>query len=85
MGGGRAAAAPAHVNPGLCGDCIHARVVENRRGSRFYLCGLSVVDPAFPRYPPLPVLSCAGYDRAPDAADGAGGATNGPADRGTGG
>lgn len=49
------------MNPGLCGDCVHARVVESRRGSRFYLCGLSAVDPRFPKYPRLPVLRCGGY------------------------
>ncbi len=46
---------------GLCESCTHVRIVENRRGSRFYLCELSAVDPAFPRYPRLPVLQCRGY------------------------
>lgn len=49
--------------PGLCGSCIHARVVENRRGSRFWLCERSRTDPAFPRYPALPVVACRGYER----------------------
>jgi hypothetical protein len=40
---------------------LNARVIENRRGSKFYLCQLSQVDPRFPKYPPLPVTSCAGY------------------------
>jgi len=48
-------------DPGLCGSCRHARVVENRRGSRFYMCLRSKTDPNFPRYPPLPVLACPGY------------------------
>ena len=48
-------------NPGLCGSCVHARIIENRRGSRFYMCELSKVDPAFPKYPPLPVVKCSGY------------------------
>ena len=47
--------------PGLCGVCEHARVLENRRRSRFYLCELSRVDPRYPRYPPLPVLACIGF------------------------
>lgn len=47
--------------PGLCGTCRHARSIENRRGSRFHLCLLAATDPAFPRYPVLPVLSCRGY------------------------
>lgn len=49
------------IEPGLCGSCQHARVVETRTGSRFYLCQLSRVDPRFPRYPRLPVLRCPGY------------------------
>lgn len=47
---------------GLCSVCRHRRVVANRRGSRFYLCEKSKDDPRFPRYPPLPVLRCAGFE-----------------------
>lgn len=46
---------------GLCGRCRHARTVRSRRGSRFWLCARSRSDPRFPRYPTLPVLSCAGF------------------------
>jgi hypothetical protein len=53
-------------NPGLCASCEHSRVIETVRGSRFYLCRLSETDPRFPRYPPLPVLRCDGYE--PNAA-----------------
>jgi hypothetical protein len=35
--------------------------VETRKGSRFYLCTLSEVDPRFPKYPRIPVLQCRGY------------------------
>jgi hypothetical protein len=52
-------------DPGLCGSCANSRVVETRTGSRFFLCQLSAVDPAFPRYPRLPVLRCRGYTPAP--------------------
>lgn len=48
-------------DPGLCGSCRHARVVENRKGSRFRLCLKSKTDPNFPRYPNLPVVACPGY------------------------
>ena len=48
-------------DPGLCASCRHHRIIENRRGSRFWLCALSRTDPAFPRYPRLPVLACRGY------------------------
>lgn len=47
--------------PGLCASCAHHRVIENRRGSRFHLCEKSKKDPRFPKYPPIPVLRCAGY------------------------
>ena len=51
----------AEDNAGLCGACTHSRVVENARGSRFYLCRLSESDARFPKYPRLPVLGCDGY------------------------
>jgi len=47
---------------GLCARCVHAHVIENRRGSRFYRCRLADVDPSFPRYPGLPVLACRGFE-----------------------
>jgi hypothetical protein len=47
---------------GLCIVCRHHRVVQNRRGSRFYLCELSKIDPSFRRYPALPVMSCRGFE-----------------------
>ena len=47
---------------GLCATCAHRREVPNRRGSVFYLCQRSRSDPAYPRYPRLPVLSCPGYE-----------------------
>jgi hypothetical protein len=49
---------------GLCESCRFSRVVENRRGSRFHLCGLAECNPHFPKYPRLPVLACSGYDPA---------------------
>jgi len=36
-------------------------VVTSSKGSRFYLCRLSAVDPRFPKYPPIPVLVCSGF------------------------
>jgi hypothetical protein len=36
----------------------------------FWLCRRSETDPAFPRYPALPVLACTGYEPAvPTAPD----------------
>jgi hypothetical protein len=46
---------------GLCADCRFAQRIESERGSVFYLCERSRTDPAFPKYPRLPVLQCAGY------------------------
>lgn len=51
------------VRAGLCERCAHAQIVTGR-SSRFYLCRLSVSDPRFPRYPPLPVVECAGFQPA---------------------
>jgi hypothetical protein len=46
---------------GLCANCLHARVITSAKGSEFLLCQLSQSDPAFPKYPRLPVLQCSGY------------------------
>lgn len=53
---------------GLCDRCLHQRLVPNTRGSVFSLCERSRVDPAYPRYPRLPVLSCPGFEPAPPPA-----------------
>ena len=46
---------------GLCVVCLHAREVVSDRGSRFLLCDRSRTDPAYTRYPSLPVLRCPGF------------------------
>ncbi len=46
--------------PGLCAACTHLRLLASPR-SVFVRCGLAATDPAFPRYPALPVSRCAGY------------------------
>ena len=50
-------AAPA----GLCVDCRHLRLLRSGR-SRFVRCMLAESDAAYPRYPVLPVLECAGHE-----------------------
>jgi hypothetical protein len=50
------------VFAGLCESCSHAQIIDSRRGSRFWLCGLSRADPRFPKYPRLPVVRCGGYE-----------------------
>jgi hypothetical protein len=48
---------------GLCFTCRHARRVPAAT-TLYWLCRLSASDPAFERYPRLPVRRCAGYRRA---------------------
>ena len=49
---------------GLCLRCSNVKVVLSDRGSVFYCCRLSFVDPRFVKYPVLPVLTCDGYMQA---------------------
>jgi GNAT superfamily N-acetyltransferase len=51
---------------GLCASCRHVQRITSARGSTFYLCERSRHDASYPRYPRLPVLSCAGYERNSD-------------------
>jgi hypothetical protein len=55
------AAQQERARAGLCADCVHARRIESDRGAVFYLCELSAMDPAYRKYPALPVIRCAGY------------------------
>jgi predicted CoA-binding protein len=52
------AAAPDAV--GLCRDCRHARQVP-ATDTTYWLCRRSSTDPSFPKYPPLPVRACRGF------------------------
>ena len=45
---------------GLCAGCGWGRVVRSRT-SAFLRCSLSDRDPAFARYPTLPVVTCPGF------------------------
>ena len=49
---------------GLCEKCAFVRLVENERASIFYLCERSFEDPRYQKYPPLPVLTCPGFEVA---------------------
>jgi len=53
----------ARPSAGLCDSCRHQRLIHNTRGSTFSLCERSRTDPAYPRYPRLPVSRCDGYER----------------------
>ena len=46
---------------GLCPGCANVQVITNDRGSIFYLCRQSLVDPRYPRYPPQPVVACPAF------------------------
>jgi hypothetical protein len=61
---------PGTPHPGLCASCRHRRWISNRRGSSFLLCEKSAEDPRFPKYPPLPVRACAGYEREGEPGEG---------------
>jgi hypothetical protein len=58
--------ASARPAAGLCDRCQCQRLVPNTRGSVFSLCERSRTDPAYPRYPRLPVLSCPGFAATPE-------------------
>jgi len=51
---------------GLCRSCLYVRRVQTSRSSTFYLCRRSEEDPAYARYPRLPVIRCAGFEPNPD-------------------
>lgn len=59
------------ASPGLCATCVHLELKDSGR-SVFVRCALAGRDPAWPRYPPLPVRACAGHEekRPPGAAGG---------------
>jgi len=52
---------------GLCESCRRATRLVSDRGSVFWRCDRSFTDPAFPRFPVLPVVRCPGYDPPPAA------------------
>jgi hypothetical protein len=55
---------------GLCADCRHAELLRSPR-STFLRCRLADRDAAFPRYPALPVVACAGHEPLPPSPAGA--------------
>jgi hypothetical protein len=60
------------IEPGLCGSCRWARIIVSGKGSTFQLCTRSSFDPAYPKYPRLPVLRCAGFEAQAGPAEGGG-------------
>ncbi len=49
------------MEAGLCGQCAWSRPVVGA-ASTFIMCTRGLTDPAFPKYPVLPVLACRGYE-----------------------
>ena len=47
---------------GLCATCIHQKIIRSARGSTFSMCLRHKTDPAYPKYPRLPVMACAGHE-----------------------
>ena len=60
------------VLAGLCGTCVMCRRIVTARGSVFFYCIRADADPAYVKYPRLPVLRCPGYlpMPAPPSAEG---------------
>lgn len=56
-----AVARPGETPAGLCAGCRHLRLLSSGR-SKFVRCWLGESDPAYPRYPALPVVACNGYE-----------------------
>jgi hypothetical protein len=54
------------VPGGLCDNCVHQKLVHTGRGSTFSMCLRHRTEPdRFPKYPPLPVRACPGYEPRP--------------------
>lgn len=47
--------------PSLCESCAWMREIVTPKGSRFLLCQLSQINAHYAKYPPQPVIRCAGY------------------------
>jgi hypothetical protein len=52
---------------GLCDSCRHQKLIRTGRGSQFSMCLRSKTDPAYPKYPPVPVRACPGHEMRPGA------------------
>lgn len=50
------------MRAGDCLDCRHARAIRHPHGGLpYYLCGYASLDPAYPKYPRLPVQNCPAF------------------------
>lgn len=53
------------ADPGQCARCAHAKLTETRRGTAYLRCTRAAWDARLPRYPPLPVSGCPGFEAGP--------------------
>lgn len=58
-------ATPGNPPEGLCSSCLHKREIVSGKGSRFLYCLRADTEARYRKYPPLPVLRCAGYQEGP--------------------
>ena len=54
---------PHTMTQSLCEQCTWMRPVVTPKGSRFLLCQLSTTNADYPKYPPQPVVRCAGFQQ----------------------
>jgi phosphinothricin acetyltransferase len=47
---------------GLCSTCAHQKLIQSGRGSTFSMCLRHRTEPAYPKYPRLPVRACPGHE-----------------------
>jgi hypothetical protein len=50
------------VDAGLCATCRHAIVRPTHRGPVYLRCARASSDARYPKYPRLPVRTCAGHE-----------------------
>ncbi len=55
---------PLQTRLGLCADCRYRREIVSATGSVFQRCERGLTDPAYDKYPRLPVLACRGYEQS---------------------
>ena len=52
---------------GLCATCAFGRLFRSGKDATYVTCDLSRTDPAYPRFPSIPVIRCRGFeDRGED-------------------
>lgn len=56
---------PSPLDAGLCAACRHAMLRPTARGTTYLRCAVASSDARFPKYPRLPVRTCAGYQPRP--------------------